>query len=96
MKIAIVLSRSLPYSVPEAMVFLARLAGMPTGKFVAALIVGGVPTAFVFAALGAGCDLARNSGSSLGVAGQGRLRRSTVSLLRRDLMAAAVLDGSAK
>ena len=28
---AIVLSRSLPYSVPEAMVFLAGLAGMPIG-----------------------------------------------------------------
>jgi uncharacterized membrane protein YdjX (TVP38/TMEM64 family) len=51
---AIVLSRSLPYSVPEAMVFLAGLAGMPTGKFVAALTIGSVPTAFVFAAIGAG------------------------------------------
>jgi uncharacterized membrane protein YdjX (TVP38/TMEM64 family) len=51
---AIVLTRSLPYSVPEAMVFLAGLAGMPTGKFVAALTIGSVPTAFVFAAIGAG------------------------------------------
>jgi uncharacterized membrane protein YdjX (TVP38/TMEM64 family) len=51
---AIVLSRSLPYSVPEVMVFLAGLAGMPTGKFIAALTVGSVPTAFVFAAIGAG------------------------------------------
>jgi uncharacterized membrane protein YdjX (TVP38/TMEM64 family) len=51
---AIVLSRSLPYSVPEAMVFLAGLAGMPRGKFVAALAIGSVPTAFVFAAIGAG------------------------------------------
>ena len=51
---AIVLSRSLPYSVAEVMVFLAGLAGMPTGKFVAALTVGSVPTAFVFAAIGAG------------------------------------------
>jgi uncharacterized membrane protein YdjX (TVP38/TMEM64 family) len=51
---AIVLTRSLPYSVPEAMVFLAGLARMPTGKFVAALTVGSVPTAFVFAAIGAG------------------------------------------
>jgi uncharacterized membrane protein YdjX (TVP38/TMEM64 family) len=51
---AIVLTRSLPYSVPEAMVFLAGLAGMPTGKFVAALTIGSVPTAFVFAAVGAG------------------------------------------
>lgn len=51
---AIVLTRSLPYSVPEAMVFLAGLAGMPTRKFVVALTVGSVPTAFVFAAIGAG------------------------------------------
>ncbi len=51
---AIVLTRSLPYSVPEAMAFLAGLASMPLGKFVTALTVGSVPTAFVFAALGAG------------------------------------------
>jgi uncharacterized membrane protein YdjX (TVP38/TMEM64 family) len=51
---AIVLTRSLPYSVPEAMVFLAGLAGMPMAKLTAALTVGGVPTAFAFAAIGAG------------------------------------------
>jgi uncharacterized membrane protein YdjX (TVP38/TMEM64 family) len=51
---AIVLTRSLPYSVPEAMVFLAGLAGMPMRKFIAALTIGSVPTAFVFAAIGAG------------------------------------------
>ena len=51
---AIVLSRSLPYSVPEAMVFLAGLAGMPIRKFSAALTVSSVPTAFAFAAIGAG------------------------------------------
>ena len=51
---AIVLTRSLPYSIPEAMVFLAGLAGMPTRKFTAALAVGSVPTAFAFAAIGAG------------------------------------------
>jgi uncharacterized membrane protein YdjX (TVP38/TMEM64 family) len=50
----IVLTRSLPYSVPEGMVFLAGLAGMPIGKFTAALSVGSAPTAFVFAAIGAG------------------------------------------
>ena len=50
----IVLTRSLPYSIPEAMVFLAGLAGMPLGKFTAALTVGSVPTAFAFAAIGAG------------------------------------------
>jgi uncharacterized membrane protein YdjX (TVP38/TMEM64 family) len=51
---AIVLTRSLPYSIPEAMVLLAGLAGMPLGKFTAALTVGSVPTAFAFAAIGAG------------------------------------------
>jgi uncharacterized membrane protein YdjX (TVP38/TMEM64 family) len=51
---AIVFTRSLPYSVPEAMVFLAGLAGMPMHKFVAALTIGSVPTAFAFAAIGAG------------------------------------------
>ena len=51
---AIVLTRSLPYSVPEAMIFLAGLAGMPMAKVTAALTVGSVPTAFAFAAIGAG------------------------------------------
>ena len=51
---AIVLTRSLPYSIPEAMVFLAGLAGMPLEKFSVALAVGSVPTAFAFAAIGAG------------------------------------------
>jgi uncharacterized membrane protein YdjX (TVP38/TMEM64 family) len=51
---AIVLTRSLPYSVPEAMVFLAGLAGMPMREFTAALTIGSVPTAFVFAGIGAG------------------------------------------
>jgi uncharacterized membrane protein YdjX (TVP38/TMEM64 family) len=51
---AIILTRSLPYSVPEAVVFLAGLAGMPIRKFTAALIIGSVPTAFAFAAIGAG------------------------------------------
>ena len=51
---AIVLTRSLPYSVPEAVVFAAGLAGMPMRTFVAALTLGSVPTGFVFAAIGAG------------------------------------------
>ena len=51
---AIVLTRSLPYSVPEAVVFLAGLAGMPIRTFITALILGSVPTAFVFAGIGAG------------------------------------------
>jgi uncharacterized membrane protein YdjX (TVP38/TMEM64 family) len=50
---AIVLTRSLPYSVPEAMVFLAGLAGMPMRRFTAALTIGSVPTGFAFAAIGA-------------------------------------------
>ncbi len=50
---AIVLTRSLPYSVPEAMAILAGLAGMPIRKFTAALTIGSVPTAFAFAAIGA-------------------------------------------
>jgi uncharacterized membrane protein YdjX (TVP38/TMEM64 family) len=51
---AIVLTRSFPYSVPEVMVFLAGLAGMPMGRFIAALTLGSVPVAFAFAAMGAG------------------------------------------
>jgi uncharacterized membrane protein YdjX (TVP38/TMEM64 family) len=51
---AIVLTRSFPYSVAEIMVFLAGLAGMPMRKFVAALTLGSIPTAFAFAAIGAG------------------------------------------
>ena len=51
---AIILTRSFPYSVPEALVFLAGRAGMPMRKFIAALTIGSVPTAFVFAAIGAG------------------------------------------
>jgi uncharacterized membrane protein YdjX (TVP38/TMEM64 family) len=51
---AIILTRSLPYSTAEAAVFLAGLAGMPMRKFLLALIVGSVPTAFAFAAVGAG------------------------------------------
>jgi uncharacterized membrane protein YdjX (TVP38/TMEM64 family) len=51
---AIVLTRSLPYSVPEAAVFLAGVARMPIRKFATALTIGSVPTAFAFAAIGAG------------------------------------------
>lgn len=49
----IVLTRSLPYSIPEAVVFLAGLAAMPLPRFTAALTIGSVPTAFAFAAIGA-------------------------------------------
>ncbi|MGH8429183.1 MAG: VTT domain-containing protein [Solimonas sp.] len=51
---AIVLTRSFPHSIPEALVFLAGLARMPIRKFIAALTVGSVPTAYAFAAIGAG------------------------------------------
>jgi uncharacterized membrane protein YdjX (TVP38/TMEM64 family) len=51
---AIILTRSFSHSVPEAIVFLAGLAEMPMGRFIAALTIGSVPTAFVFAAIGAG------------------------------------------
>lgn len=51
---AIVVSRSLPHSIPEALAFLAGLARMPLGKFAAALSLGSVPTGFAFAAIGAG------------------------------------------
>ena len=49
---AIVLTRSLPYSVPEALVCLAGIAGMPVPKFLGALALGSIPTAFVFAGIG--------------------------------------------
>ena len=51
---AIILTRGLSHSVPEAIVLLAGLAGMPMGRFIAALTIGSVPIAFVFAAIGAG------------------------------------------
>lgn len=51
---AIVLSRSLPYSIAEIMAFLAGLACMPIKKFIVALTIGSVPTAFAFAAIGHG------------------------------------------
>lgn len=51
---AIILTRSFPYSSAEILVFLAGLARMPLKKFIAALTIGSVPTAFVFAAIGAG------------------------------------------
>jgi uncharacterized membrane protein YdjX (TVP38/TMEM64 family) len=50
----IVLTRSLPYSIPEAMILLAGLAGMRAGRVAAALSLGSVPTGFAFAAIGAG------------------------------------------
>jgi uncharacterized membrane protein YdjX (TVP38/TMEM64 family) len=51
---AIVLTRSLPYNLPEAAVVAAGLGGMPPGRFLLAVSLGSVPTAFVFSAIGAG------------------------------------------
>ena len=51
---AIVLSRSLSHSIPEALVLVAGLARMPLGRFTTALVLGSVPIAFAFAAVGAG------------------------------------------
>jgi uncharacterized membrane protein YdjX (TVP38/TMEM64 family) len=51
---ALVLTRSLPYSIPEAMTFLAGLSCMPFERFLTAMVLGCVPTAFVFAGVGAG------------------------------------------
>lgn len=51
---AIVLTRSLPYSMPEILVFLAGLARMRIGLFVLAMTVGSLPTGFMYAAIGAG------------------------------------------
>ena len=51
---AIILTRSLPYSIPEAITFLAGLGRMPFTTFLAAMVLGSVPTAFVFAGVGAG------------------------------------------
>jgi len=53
---AIVLTRSLPYSLPEAIVFVAGLGSMQLRKFLLALSLGSIPTGFVFAAIGAGWD----------------------------------------
>ena len=50
---AIVLTPSLPYSVPEILACLAGLARMPTAKFFSALALGSVPIAFIYAGIGA-------------------------------------------
>jgi uncharacterized membrane protein YdjX (TVP38/TMEM64 family) len=51
---AIVLTRSLPYSMPEVLVCLAGLAGMRLGQFLLAMSLGSIPTGFAYAAIGAG------------------------------------------
>jgi uncharacterized membrane protein YdjX (TVP38/TMEM64 family) len=53
---AIVLTRSLPYSLAEIVVLVAGLSGMGVGRFTLALCLGSLPTAFVFAAIGAGWE----------------------------------------
>jgi len=51
---AIVLTRSLPYSIPEAVVLVSGLGRMRSGEVFVALLLGSVPTAFAFSAIGAG------------------------------------------
>jgi uncharacterized membrane protein YdjX (TVP38/TMEM64 family) len=53
---AIVLTRSLGYSIPEAVIFVAGLGSMPLSRVLIASCLGSVPTAFAFAAIGAGWD----------------------------------------
>jgi uncharacterized membrane protein YdjX (TVP38/TMEM64 family) len=53
---AIVLTRSLPYSLPEAVACVAGLGRMPVRQVLVALSLGSIPTAFVFSAIGAGWD----------------------------------------
>jgi len=53
---AVVLTRSLPYSVPEAVVFAAGLGRMRARDLLVALSLGSIPTAFVFSAIGAGWE----------------------------------------
>jgi uncharacterized membrane protein YdjX (TVP38/TMEM64 family) len=51
---AIALSRSLPYSIPEAIVCVAGLARMPLRTFLVSLVSGSVPAAVLYAGIGAG------------------------------------------
>jgi hypothetical protein len=50
----IALTRSLPYSIPEAMVCLAGLARMPVKTFLVSLGSGSISTALLYAGIGAG------------------------------------------
>jgi uncharacterized membrane protein YdjX (TVP38/TMEM64 family) len=50
----IALSRSLPYSIPEAIVCLAGLARMPVRTFLVSLGSGSISTALLYAGIGAG------------------------------------------
>jgi uncharacterized membrane protein YdjX (TVP38/TMEM64 family) len=50
----IALSRSLPYSIPEAMVCLAGLARMPVKTFLVSFGSGSISTALLYAGIGAG------------------------------------------
>jgi uncharacterized membrane protein YdjX (TVP38/TMEM64 family) len=50
----IALSRSLPYSIPEAVVCLAGLARMPVRTFLVSLGSGSISTALLYAGIGAG------------------------------------------
>jgi uncharacterized membrane protein YdjX (TVP38/TMEM64 family) len=50
----IALSRSLPYSVPELIVFLAGLGRMPLRTFLLSVGSGSLPAAFLYAGIGVG------------------------------------------
>jgi hypothetical protein len=50
----IALTRSLPYSIPEAIVCLAGLARMPVRTFLVSLGSGSISTALLYAGIGAG------------------------------------------
>jgi uncharacterized membrane protein YdjX (TVP38/TMEM64 family) len=50
----IALTRSLPYSIPEAMVCLAGLARMPVRTFLVSVGLGSISTALLYAGIGAG------------------------------------------
>jgi SNARE associated Golgi protein len=50
----IALTRSLPYSIPEAIVCLAGLARMPVRTFLVSLGLGSISTALLYAGIGAG------------------------------------------
>ena len=51
---AIALSRSLPYSIPEAIACLAGLTQMPVRTFLVSLVSGSIPAALLYAGIGAG------------------------------------------
>jgi uncharacterized membrane protein YdjX (TVP38/TMEM64 family) len=85
----IALTRSLPYSVPEAVVIVAGLGRVPWKTVLAALVAGSAPVALLYAGIGAGWSgepvLALVISQVVPVAALPiALRRSTPSQARRD------------